>query len=124
MKQLIEQLARTSTEKEAMEDRMREERRQFTLLLDKLKKQHHKVVKEKKEVLFVLVGWKDGQSVGYYMYIHKCPHPPAPGLSIRLLWGRGGGTFVQIDHLTRLHVHQYNHCLSLISPHAVSQSSR
>ena len=50
VKQLIEQLARTSTEKEAMEDRMREERRQFSLLLGKLKKQHHKVVKEKKEV--------------------------------------------------------------------------
>ena len=73
VKQLIEQLARTSTEKEAMEDKMREERRQFTLLLDKLKKQHHKVVKEKKEVSFVLVGWKGGQSVGYYMYIYKYP---------------------------------------------------
>lgn len=64
MKQLIEQLARTSTEKETMEDKMREERRQFTVLLDKLKKQHHKVVKEKKEVSFVLVWWKDGRNVG------------------------------------------------------------
>ena len=54
VKQLIEQLARTSTEKEAMEDRMREERRQFSLLLDKLKKQHHKVVKEKKEVCITM----------------------------------------------------------------------
>ena len=50
VKQLIEQLARTSTDKEAMECRMKEERKQFTLLLDKLKKHHHKVVKEKKEV--------------------------------------------------------------------------
>ena len=64
VKQLIEQLARTSTETETMEDKMREERRQFTVLLDKLKKQHHKVVKEKKEVSFVLVWWKDGRNVG------------------------------------------------------------
>lgn len=57
VKQLIEQLARTSTDKEAMEGRMKEERRQFTLLLDKLKKQHHKVVKEKKEVGRINYGW-------------------------------------------------------------------
>ena len=62
VKQLIEQLARTSSEKEAMEDKVKEERRQFTVLLDKLKKQHHKVVKEKKDIQsvillkFILVG--------------------------------------------------------------------
>ena len=52
---LIEQLARTSSEKEAMEDQVKEERREFTLLLDKLKKQHHKVVKEKNDILFIIV---------------------------------------------------------------------
>ena len=55
MKELIEQLARTSNEKEAMEETVKEERRQFTTLLDKLKKQHHKVVKEKKDIQTVQV---------------------------------------------------------------------
>ena len=49
---LIEQLARTSCEKEAMEDQVKEERKQFAILLEKLKEQHHKVVKEKKDILF------------------------------------------------------------------------
>lgn len=49
---LIEQLARTSSEKEAMEDQVKEERKQFATLLEKLKEQHHKVVKEKKDILF------------------------------------------------------------------------
>ena len=55
LKQLIEQLARTSTEKEAMENRVEEERKQFTLLLEKLKKQHHKVVSEKKHILIIFL---------------------------------------------------------------------
>lgn len=50
---LIEQLAKTSCEKEAMEDQVKEERKQFAMLLEKLKKQHHKVVKEKKDILLL-----------------------------------------------------------------------
>ena len=49
---LIEQLARTSCEKEAMEDQVKKERKQFAILLEKLKEEHHKVVQEKKDILF------------------------------------------------------------------------
>ena len=53
IKLLIEQLARTSSEKEEIETEAKEERRQFVMLLEKLKTEHHRVVKEKKDILTI-----------------------------------------------------------------------
>ena len=51
MKHLIEEVARLGTEKEKLQSEMTREREALEGVLERLKVKHHKVVKEKKDIL-------------------------------------------------------------------------
>lgn len=56
MRQLIEELARVSSEKEMAEERLRGERKAFQELLLQLRSEHREMVKEKQGILCTAQG--------------------------------------------------------------------